>query len=123
MTLPHLPAALATFAFATAVGAAGGAPARASDRRGATHDRLGLRGRRAVEGVLHGDRGRFDPSKPVDFETALGAISAGGHAGFIRTTTEVVRSDQHDTASAPGTCESGWQPQPDCMSDVVDLTK
>src|SRR5882762_1455362 len=70
---------------------------------------------------------RFDPSKPMDFETPLGPIPAGGHAefsvvttipdenaGFIRTTTEVVRSDQHDTASDPGTCNSGWQPQPDC---------
>ena len=78
---------------------------------------------------------RFDPSKPMDFETALGAIPAGGHAefpvvttipdenaGFIRTTTEVVRSDQYDTASKPGTCDSGWEPQADCMSDVVDLT-
>jgi len=79
---------------------------------------------------------RFDPSKPMDFETALGSIPAGGHAefpvvttipdenaGFIRTTTEVVRADQYDTASSPGTCDSGWQPQPDCMSDVVDLSK
>lgn len=79
---------------------------------------------------------RFDPTKPMDFLTSLGPIPAGGHAefsvvttipdenaGFIRTTTEVVRSDQYDTGSEPGTCDNGWQPQPDCMSDVVDLSK
>ncbi|WP_194894859.1 DUF11 domain-containing protein [Catenulispora pinisilvae] len=79
---------------------------------------------------------RYDPAKPMDFETDLGTIPAGTHAefsvvtsipdenaGFIRTTTEVVRSDQYDTRSEPGACDSGWEPQPDCMSDVVDLTK
>jgi hypothetical protein len=79
---------------------------------------------------------RFDPTKAMDFTTDLGTIPAHGHAefsvvttipdenaGFVRTTTEVVSSDQYDTASAPGACDSGWQPQPDCMSDVVDLSK
>lgn len=79
---------------------------------------------------------RFDPTKPMDFITDLGSIPAHSHAefsvvttipdenaGFIRTTTEVVHSDQYDTESEPGMCDSGWSPQPDCMSDVIDLSK
>lgn len=78
---------------------------------------------------------RYDPGKVETVTTYLDPIPPGGHAEFpvttlipdedagtIRTTTEVVSSDQYDTASAPGTCDNGWNLQPDCMSDVVPLS-
>lgn len=78
---------------------------------------------------------RYNPAKPMSFDTYLDPIAPGGHAEFpvtsvipdenggtIRTTTEVVSSDQFDYASVPGTCQEGWNPQPDCMSDVVSLS-
>ena len=78
---------------------------------------------------------RYDPAKPMSFDTPLDPIAPGGHAEFpvtstipdenggtIRTTVEVVASDQFDYGSVPGTCREGWNPQPDCMSDVVALS-
>ncbi|MFD0630706.1 hypothetical protein ACFQ9X_02630 [Catenulispora yoronensis] len=77
---------------------------------------------------------RYDPTKPMSFDMTLDPIPPGGHAEFpivttipdenggtIRTTSEVVSSDQFDTGSVPGSCNDGWHPQPDCMSDVVTL--
>ncbi|MFL6116650.1 MAG: hypothetical protein ACJ786_35630 [Catenulispora sp.] len=78
---------------------------------------------------------RDDPAKLEGSHTYLDPIAPGGHAEFpvfslipdessgtIRTTTEVISSDQYDTASVPGTCRDGWAPQPDCMSDAVWLS-
>lgn len=78
---------------------------------------------------------RHDPAKLEGFNVYLDPIPPGGHAEFpvttlipdensgtVRTTTQVVSSDQYDTESVPAACEHGWNPQPDCMSDVVSLS-
>ena len=79
--------------------------------------------------------GAWDSGRPLRQDIALGPIPAGGRDAFpvevflpdentatIRTTVEVVRSDQLDTASVPATCVEGWNMQPDCLSDVVTVS-
>ena len=144
MTLRNLPVAFATLAFAAVAGAAGAVPAHAStpaytdygqiqltvthhgpiftDNNGLGYDIVVTNnGPDAATGVVVRTTG-FDCEANAQSQEACKPIP-DENAGFIRTTTEVVRSDQYDTASSPGTCNNGWQPQADCMSDVVDLTK
>ena len=78
---------------------------------------------------------RDDPTKDMSFDIAIGAVPPGAEAvfpvfallpnensGTVRTTAEVVAEDQVDTGSVPHTCSHGWNPQPDCMSDVVTMS-
>ena len=78
---------------------------------------------------------RDDPGKVMSVDVRLGSIAPGESAGFpvevllpnedsgsVRTTVEVVSSDQYDSGSVPGSCVDGLNPQADCVSDVLALT-
>jgi len=78
---------------------------------------------------------RDDPSRPMSYDIRVNPLAPGQpdsfpvtavlpteEAGTVRTTAEVVQSDQYDTASVPDKCVQGWNPQPDCVSDVQPLT-
>ena len=78
---------------------------------------------------------RVDPTQPMDYNVDLETIPAGQEdafpvtsylpnetSGTVRTTVEVIHSDQSDSASVQGSCAQGQNPQPDCVSDVVSIT-
>jgi hypothetical protein len=77
----------------------------------------------------------LDPGKRLDYLIRLDSVAPGQDAvfpvttwlsnedeGSVRTTAEVVATDEWDSRSVPGTCVEGWVPQADCVSDVVKLS-
>ncbi|HEX5493111.1 MAG TPA: hypothetical protein VFX70_00870 [Mycobacteriales bacterium] len=54
------------------------------------------------------------------FPTAITVPESG--AVTIRTNVQVVRVDQHDDLSVPGTCDYGQVPQDDCGTNVLTLS-
>lgn len=79
-----------------------------------------------------------DPLRPgerMDYRIQVDSLAPGQDAvfpvttwltnedeGSVRTTVEVVATDQSDSRSVAGTCAEGWVPQADCVSDVVKLS-
>ena len=77
---------------------------------------------------------RKDPTQTLSYDVTMDPIKVGEpdsfpvvsyfpdeSSGVIRTTVEVIKSDQTDTASVPNTCAQGATPQDDCASEIATI--